>query len=166
MAEEMVPIVDEDNNIIEVVPRSVMRKNRLPHRASYIVLQNSDNKFYVELRTKIKDYCPGMLDACVGGVFAEGEDIVESGKRELKEELGVTCDVEFLGWKKLQSRPDTFVYAGLFYAKYDGEIIMQESEVDDVYLKSFTEIVENDKDYTPDSVLAIKEVVKIKNLIV
>ena len=58
------------------------------------------------------------------------------------------------------------VYAGLFYAKYDGEIIMQESEVDDVYLKSFTEIVENDKDYTPDSVLAIKEVVKIKNLTV
>lgn len=43
---------------------------------------------------------------------------------------------------------------------------MQESEVDDVYLKSFTEIVENDKDYTPDSVLAIKEVVKIKNLTV
>ena len=61
---------------------------------------------------------------------------------------------------------DPFVYAGLFYAKYDGEIIMQESEVDDVYLKSFTEIVENDKDYTPDSVLAIKEVVKIKNLTV
>ena len=55
--------VQETVNVLISGTQSVMGKNRLPHRASYIVLQNSDNKFYVELRTKIKDYCPGMLAA-------------------------------------------------------------------------------------------------------
>ena len=43
--EEMVPVVDENNNIVEIVPRSFMRKNKLPHRASYIVLSYSLTNF-------------------------------------------------------------------------------------------------------------------------
>lgn len=163
--EEMVPIVNENNEIIEVVPRSYMRKNKLPHRASYIVLQNSSGQFYIEVRTLIKDYCPGMLDACVGGVVQDGEDdICESAARELEEELGVVTNIEFLGWKKLQSDPSTFTYAGLFYGCFDGEIIMQESEVSDVLMLTLDEINARQKEFTPDSIIALHEVAKIKGL--
>lgn len=39
--EEIVPIVDATNNIVKLERRSIMRKERLPHRATYVVLRNS-----------------------------------------------------------------------------------------------------------------------------
>ena len=167
--EEMVPIVDRENNILKIVPRSEMRKNKLPHRASYIVLVNSEGKFYVQKRTMIKDYCPGMLDACTGGVRQAGEDdIVESGKRELLEEMGVKTELKYLGWYLIDhdnnEREDDFVYAGLFFGKYDGKIIMQESEVSDVYLMTYDEIIKRRQEFTPDSVVALIEVKRLMGL--
>lgn len=164
--EEMVPVVDENNNIVEIVPRSFMRKNKLPHRASYIVLSDGNDRYYIEKRTMIKDYCPGMLDACVGGVVQDGEDdIVESAKRELAEELGVTTDLKYLGWKKLQSRPETFTYAGVFYGEYQGELKMQESEVDDVLMLTAEEVLERSAEFTPDSLIVFKYLLDNPDLI-
>ncbi|MGN1394050.1 MAG: NUDIX hydrolase [Succinivibrionaceae bacterium] len=160
--EEMVPIVNDKNEIIEIVPRSVMRKNCLPHRASYIVLQNSEGKYYIEVRTLTKDYCPGMLDACIGGVVQEGEnDIIESAKRELLEEMGISCDLKYFGWYKIQSSLDTFTYAGLFFGIYDGKYVKQDSEVSDVLMLTYSEILERENEFTRDSIIALKEIRRI-----
>lgn len=40
MAEEWVDIVDEHNQVTGSAPRSVMRKEKLLHRSSYIVITN------------------------------------------------------------------------------------------------------------------------------
>lgn len=40
MAEEWVDIVDEHNQVTGTAPRSVMRKEKLLHRSSYIVITN------------------------------------------------------------------------------------------------------------------------------
>lgn len=160
--EEMVPIVDDDNNIVKIEKRSVMRQLRLPHRASYVFLRTSSGKFYVEIRSLNKDYCPGMLDACIGRVFQTGDnDIYVSAKRELYEEMGVDLELEELGWFKIETI-DTFIYAGLFYAEYDGPIKMQESEVRGVVLMSEHEIMLRSSEFTPDSVIALREILKRK----
>ncbi len=162
--EEMVQIVDANNNIIKIERRSIMRKQKLPHRASYIVLENSNNQYYVELRSPIKDYYPSMLDACIGGVMQAGEDDIKlSAKRELEEELGVTTDITFLGWYKIGSDKE-FVYAGLFYGTYDGKLILQESEVSDVLMLSYDEIQQRQSEFTPDSIIAISEIRRLMQL--
>ncbi len=164
--EEMVGIVDDDNKVTKIVPRSVMRKNKLPHRASYIVLADSQGKFYVEKRTLIKDYCPGMLDACIGGVMqAEEDDIILSAHRELEEEMGVKTNLKYLGWFKIVNKGNAkdFVYAGLFYGVYDGKITMQASEVSTYYMMTLEEILARAEEFTPDSIIAIKEVVRLLN---
>lgn len=155
--EEMVPVVDENNRIVQVVPRSVMRRNEMPHRASYIVLGDGEGRFYIERRTMIKDYCPGMLDACVGGVVQDGEDdIALSAERELQEELGVRTELKSLGWKKLQHKPETFTWAGVFYGEYRGSIVMQQSEVDDVLMLTAEEVYARAGEFTPDSLIAFR----------
>ena len=87
MTEEWVDIVDANNNVIDAVPRSVMRQQRLLHRATYVVIENALGQLYVQRRTATKDYCPSMLDACCGGVVSKGEEIQASAYRELAEEM-------------------------------------------------------------------------------
>ncbi len=159
--EEMVPIVDAQNQVIDVVPRSVMRSKRLPHRASYIVLVNSQQQVYVEVRTMSKDYCPGMLDACVGGVMNDQEtSIIDSAQRELAEELGVHTPLHYFGWLQIHSPYGGFTYAGLFYGQYDGEIQKQESEVSAVLMMTYAEIMEHRQEFTPDSIVALQTIMQ------
>ena len=55
-SEEIIEIVDKDNNILEPTTRKEMRKNRLIHRATYAFIRDSNNYFYVQKRSKLKDY--------------------------------------------------------------------------------------------------------------
>eukprot|EP00122_Pirum_gemmata_P019144 Pgem_evm1s17928 len=71
-SEEIVDIVDENNNVLESIVRSRMRKENLRHRATFIFVfrDNIDmkssnmesimkSKIIVQKRTTTKDYCPG-----------------------------------------------------------------------------------------------------------
>ena len=158
--EEIVPIVDATNNIVKLERRSIMRKERLPHRATYVVLRNSAEQYYIEVRTMTKDYCPGMLDACIGGVVQAGEDdIYKSATRELKEEMGVDVPLEDLGWYKIEGH-GSFIFAGLFFAEYDGQYVMQASEVSDVLMLTEEHIWARKDEFTPDSLVALKEILR------
>lgn len=158
--EEIVPIVDATNNIVKLERRSIMRKERLPHRATYVVLRNSADQYYVEVRTMTKDYCPGMLDACIGGVVqASEDDIYKSAIRELKEEMGVDVPLEDLGWYKIEGY-GSFIFAGLFFAEYDGQYVMQASEVSDVLMLTEEQIWARKDEFTPDSLVALKEILR------
>ena len=55
MSEEWVDIVDENNNVIGTAPRSEMRRQKLLHRASYIVITNKLGQVYVQRRPATKD---------------------------------------------------------------------------------------------------------------
>ena len=132
---ETVLIVNEDNEVTGTAPRPEMRARRLPHRASYIVLEDKSGRFYVEKRTLTKDYCPGMLDACIGGVVTaeDGDDIAGSAGRELR---------------------------GLFYGRHDGAVTMQPEEVADVIMLTEDEMLARAKEATPDSVIAFREILR------
>jgi 8-oxo-dGTP pyrophosphatase MutT (NUDIX family) len=138
-----------------------MRARRLPHRASYIVLEDKSGRFYVEKRTLTKDYCPGMLDACIGGVVTaeDGDDIAGSAGRELREELGVRTDLVWLGWLRIDVQ-ESFVYGGLFYGRYDGAVTMQPEEVSDVIMLTEDEMLARAAEATPDSVIAFREILR------
>ena len=158
---ETVLIVNEDNEVTGTAPRPEMRARRLPHRASYIVLEDKSGRFYVEKRTLTKDYCPGMLDACIGGVVTaeDGDDIAGSAGRELREELGVRTDLVWLGWLRIDVQ-DSFVYGGLFYGRHNGAVTMQPEEVADVIMLTEDEMLARAAEATPDSVIAFREILR------
>lgn len=159
---ELVDIVDANDNVLKVVDRPTMRKERLPHRSTYVLYLNSNNKVLVEIRTSNKDYAPGLFDACVGGVVAHDEDPIVGAKREFLEEIGLDCDkLDFheLGKMKVDL-PHSFFYAYLFLAKGDGITKAQLSELSGIMYLSVENILALKDNFTKDSVVCLEEIIK------
>ena len=68
VADEIVAIVDEHNTVLGSAPRREMRAKALPHRATYVLVFNSQDQLYVQKRTLTKDVFPGYYDPAAGGV--------------------------------------------------------------------------------------------------
>ncbi|NCC77165.1 MAG: NUDIX domain-containing protein [Clostridia bacterium] len=129
-AEEIVVIVDRDNQPIGAVTRKIMRQQRLIHRASYILVFNTDGELYIQKRSRTKDIYPGYWDLAAGGVVLDRESYEESAKRELREELG-------LSGVKLRPLFDQYyedatnrVWGRIFACTSNGPFTLQEEEID------------------------------------
>lgn len=127
--EELVGIIDESGREIDAVPRSVMRRDNLLHRATAVVVRDPSGRIYVHRRTDTKDVYPGMYDCCAGGVVTAGEDVDEAARRELAEELGI----EGTPLRPLFVAPyadeHTRYLAHVYEASWDGPVRWQPEEV-------------------------------------
>lgn len=163
-SDEMVEIVDENNIPTTPQKRSVMRKDRLIHRATYALIRDSLGYFYVQKRSRLKDYCPGYYDPTPGGVVAAGESCASAHFRECDEEMGIP-----------PSTPSTYLFTHLYQdsivrcfcacylTEYTGELRLQSSEVESVHMMSMEEIVQSASIgglFTPDSIDICKEYVR------
>lgn len=161
---EMVDIVNEQDEVLKVVPRDVMRREHLSHRATYVVVMNSQKRMLVEVRTLAKDYAPGMLDACVGGVVQSGEDPVLSSRREVEEEIGVDSQhLKFYDLGKMvipHKSGSAFVMAYLFLALGDPITRRQKSEVSGLLSLTAAELDRLESVVVRDSIIANKEILK------
>lgn len=152
---EWVDVVDEQDRVIGVAERARVRRENLRHRASYILVLDDADRILVQRRTLGKDFCPGMLDACAGGVVTQGEVMEPSARRELAEELGIH-DVPLQDLGTFYAEGEGYrVWGGLFSCRYQGLLQLQAEEVSEVYWMSLSEIAERAAEFTPDSLLAI-----------
>ncbi len=156
-AQEIVAIVDRDNNIVGSSTRARMRAEGLWHRATYILVFNSQGQLHVQKRTRTKDIYPGWLDPVTGGVVLHGETYEQSAQRELAEEMGITgvpleplFDFPFeQGLAKVWGRA--------FRCLWDGDIHPQPEEVESVLLMTPAEILSTPERFTPDGLLAVRK---------
>jgi isopentenyldiphosphate isomerase len=88
-SDELVEEVDERGAVQRVVTRTVMRAERLRHRAVYIVVMSRDGRLVVHQRSDRKDLWPSRWDVAAGGVVGVGEAWEDAARRELAEELGL-----------------------------------------------------------------------------
>ena len=86
---EIIGIFDENDNYVRKDTRKNMRANNLIHRCTDIVVMNPKNEILVQTRSLKKEYCPGYLEAVIGGVVGDGEDPNLCAEREVKEEIGI-----------------------------------------------------------------------------
>ena len=156
MQEEWVDWVDAEDRVIEAVPRSRMRREGLRHRATYIVIEDAIGHLYIQRRTLSKDYCPGMLDACCGGVVQRDEAYGPSALRELDEEMGIR-NVPLTTWGTFYHEEERCrVWGGLYSCQYEGELALQAEEVEYVLRMPVAEVLARQQEFTPDSIQAIK----------
>lgn len=86
--EEFLDIVDKNNNIIGQASRQNAHKNKLPHRASHIVIAY-DNYIYLQLRSATKQQSPNKWDISASGHVKAGDTYYQAALTELKEELNL-----------------------------------------------------------------------------
>lgn len=126
--EEPVEVVDETGAVLEVVPRSVMRAQRLRHRCTYIVVVDMAERLVVHQRALWKDVWPGRWDVAFGGVVGVGEDWGAAALRELQEEAGVQAGLQALGGGTYDDA-DVSLLGRVYLARHDGPFTFPDGEV-------------------------------------
>jgi isopentenyldiphosphate isomerase len=162
--EEVIEIVDVDNNVLEPKKRSVMRAEGLIHRATYALVKDSQNYFYVQKRSMLKDYCPGYFDPTPGGVVGAGESYEDTNRREVEEEMGIPETAPMVHLFDFYYEDQRIkCWGDCWEITYDGPLRLQQTEVDAVEKMSMQEILdrfEAGESFTPDSIAACREYVK------
>ncbi|MBM3661289.1 MAG: NUDIX domain-containing protein [Actinobacteria bacterium] len=97
-ARELVDVLDADGTIIATVTRAEMRRRRLRHRCTFVIVRTSSGGVLIHRRAPDKDLWPDAWDLAVGGVVGAGEEWDHAAERELAEEVGVVgVELERLG---------------------------------------------------------------------
>jgi isopentenyldiphosphate isomerase len=152
-----VVIVDEQNNVLGAVPRREMRARRLPHRSTYILVFNAHGDLYVHKRTMTKDVYPGYYDLAAGGVVLAGESYETSARRELAEELGIRNVPLTWLFTFYYADVHTQVWGGVFSCIYNGEMVLQEEEIESGAFMSLSDVARRAQiePCTPDSLYVL-----------
>ena len=163
-ADESISVVDEDNVVVGSCRRADMRAQNLRHRATYIFLLNSSGQLLVQKRSAVKDYCPGYFDCVSGGVVGAGESYEDNCRRELEEEMGVTEPCAHLFTFYFEDEHSS-VWGDAWECVWDGELTLQEEEVDSVHPMLPAEVLERHaagEKFTPDSIAALRRYLEFK----
>ena len=158
-AEEPVEVVDLDGNVLGVVSRARMRRDRLRHRCTFVVLRDPEGRVLVHRRSPHKDMWPGRWDLASGGVVQAGEDWESSAMRELAEELGVD-GVELVALTDghvAYDDGDVSELARVWTATWDGPVSFDDGEVVEarwVTLRELAELVTTEE-FVPDSLAVV-----------
>jgi len=149
--QEIVQIVDADDRKIGAVTRHIMRRQRLIHRASYILVFNKEQEIFVQKRTMSKDMYPGYLDMAAGGVVLASESYEQSAARELEEELGIKAKIRFL-FDHYYEDEDNRVWGRIFSCTHEGPFTLQPEEVADGWFMTIDHALHLSKKepFTPD----------------
>lgn len=87
---EMFEIVDEQDRVIGIAPRSECHGNpALVHRVAHVLVFRPGGELLLQKRSRYKDIQPGKWDTSVGGHLDSGEDYQSAAIREMREELGL-----------------------------------------------------------------------------
>ena len=97
---EYLDIVDENGIPTgETIERTIAHQTGVRHRTTHVwIVRKKENRIQILLqkRSNNKDSFPGCYDISSAGHIPAGDDFVESGLRELEEELGLIVAKEEL----------------------------------------------------------------------
>jgi isopentenyldiphosphate isomerase len=127
-AEELVDVIDEGGRTIGVVTRREMRRRRLAHRSTAVLVFDHAGRLFIHLRTATKDVFPSHWDVAVGGVLSAGEDFATGVQREVREELGIdAAPVELFPFR--YEDESTVVDVRVYRLVHDGPFQLQPEEI-------------------------------------
>ncbi len=132
MTEEFFDIVNEDDEVIGQQPRSVVHTKGLWHRASHVLVFNSNGKVFLQLRSMSKDNNPGVWDSACSGHVDAGETYAEAAERELMEEIGLVVKSPLEPLFKINACVETgqeFIW--VYRTQSEGPFTLNTDEIDE-----------------------------------
>ena len=116
-----IPIVDENDKIIEIKDRNKVNYNKDIYRVSALWITNSKGKILLARRAFTKKQNPGKWGPAAAGTIEEGETYKNNIVKEAEEELGLKNIKPKKGFKELvKGRYKHFTQ--WFYFKLDMDI--------------------------------------------
>ncbi len=97
MADELLDIVDDNDNVTGRELRSTVHHLGSQHRGVHVFLFTEDGQMLIQKRSADRASSPSLLDCSISEHVKAGEDYFEAAIRGMKEELGVTgIEIELL----------------------------------------------------------------------
>ena len=90
--EEQLEVVNENGEVIDLKPRSVVHQEGLLHREIHVWFMTPNREIIFQHRAKDKETYPDKLDATVGGHVEPGDSYEGTALKESKEDTGVDLD--------------------------------------------------------------------------
>ena len=180
MAEEMLDIVDEDDNVIGTASRKEAHAKGLLHREVFILFITPAGEIIFQRRSMTKATNPGLLAFTVGGHVESGQTYEDTVIREAKEETGLDIksdDLIFLDkvmtnsvdrQTSVRNHAYQFIYGYIFKGQI-GDLLVEDNEGDGFVLvpgKSMLNLTEQEKSRFASDAIGSNYDTTYKNLLV
>lgn len=161
---EYFDVVDENDVVVDKqLGRECVNKGLL-HRAILVFLVNPQGEVYLQKRARDILFYPGHWSASCTGHVSSGETYLEAAKREVKEELGIDCELTELGklmspkWK-IGDRTEWEFITIFEGASTTSRVTLSDETEEGRFVSSseFKQLVSSQPEkFTPDTLLALK----------
>lgn len=155
--EELLIVVDENDNVLDYLPRSEVHRKKLLHRTSTIVTYTSNGKIVFQKRSINKDTNPGRLGNAVGGHVTQKESYIDAAKNEAREELNIDIEPKFLK-KSIINDPLHRTMTSIFEITYDGPYDFNKEEIDEIKILSLDEVKKHLGELSESTKITFREV--------
>ncbi|PKM59900.1 MAG: isopentenyl-diphosphate delta-isomerase [Firmicutes bacterium HGW-Firmicutes-4] len=153
---ENIIVVDNFDKEIGFIEKMEAHRKGILHRAFSILVVNSNNQLLLQKRSVKKYHSPGLWSNTCCSHPKYGEDLQHAIHRRLQEEMGFICELKelfsFVYKVELENNFFENEYDHVFIGRYDGEIAVNQDEVDDFKWIEInevkTDIVDNPGLYT------------------
>lgn len=119
-------VVDENDEVVGQADKYVIERFGLNCRVAFVMLMRSDGELLLHQRSANKRAYPLYWSGAAAGHVDAGESYEDAANRELREELGIEADLDFVG--RFYSKEDREM-VGVFVGRYDGDVDVEPQEV-------------------------------------
>ncbi|GAB4497078.1 MAG: hypothetical protein OHK003_04420 [Anaerolineales bacterium] len=122
MADELLDIVDDEDEVTGQAMRSVVHQQGLWHRGVHVFLFNERGEMLIQKRSADRASSPSLLDCSVSEHVQAGESYRDAAMRGLKEEMGVEgIEIECLGKIQMEYGPNDNEISEIYEGKLNGK---------------------------------------------
>lgn len=139
MADEIVDIVDEQDNVLYQLERKEAYRQKLRCRVTHcFLIDRQTGQFVMMIRSRNASFRP-LHHALFGGFLQSGETSEQGMRRELREEAGIEPPLQFIG-KYLFTDPsnDQVFVDNVFVAMIDAaDVVIDPVDIEETAIMSF-----------------------------
>ncbi len=129
--DEILPVVDENDQIIDYRPRGEVHRLGLRHRSVHLLIFNHNAEVLLQKRSMRKTVKPGFWDSSAAGHVDAGEDYDRCVLREAQEELGIALpQVPEKAFKIPASRISGMEFCQVYTAIHEGPFQPNPEEIE------------------------------------
>lgn len=132
MNTEYLAVVDENDQLINTLPRHEIHAQGLRHRAVHILVFNEHKQLFLQKRSMQKDLNKGLWDTSAAGHVDVGEEYTPSAIREVEEELGVNIASTLQSLFKLSPTQQLGMeFIQVYRCQHNGPFVLNKDEIDE-----------------------------------
>ena len=122
MADELLDIVNDNDEVTGQAMRSIIHQQGLQHRGVHVFLFNDDDEMLIQKRSADRAHSPSLLDCSVSEHVKAGESYLKAAMRGLREEMGVEgIELSLHGKIQMEYGPNDNEISEIYVGKLGGK---------------------------------------------